>query len=158
MANELTDFINKVIAIANSDQTTRTAITSVMAVHKPRIFEKGLDRNGAKIGVYGTKPISISKSRQARQTGQTYFKGGYSEYKQAIGKNPGFVNLRNTDQMMEDYGIVGAGTTLGFGFQNQLNADKVKWMEDKYNRDIFNLSDAESKVLVTVLESKFNGI
>jgi hypothetical protein len=158
VANEITDFIGKVIAFAKNEQNTRAAITSVMAVHKPRIFEKGLDRNGSQIGVYSTTPISISKKNQARQTGHTYFKGGYDEYKRDIGKNPGFVNLRNTDQMMQDYGIVGSGQSLGFGFQNKNNADKSQWLQDKYDRDIFDLSDGELEVLVTVLETKIASI
>ena len=124
MANEYLQLIDKVNRAIRSERVMRIALSSVLAIHKPRIFEKGLDGTDAKIGTYSTKPISISKKNQARQTGKTYFKGGYAEYKKDIGKNPGFVNLRNTDQMRMDYGLIINGNSYGFGFQNELNYDK----------------------------------
>lgn len=129
----------------------RIALSSVLAIHKPRIFEKGLDGNDAKIGTYSTKPISISKKNQARNTGKTYFKGGYAEYKKDVGKNPGYVNLRNTDQMMQDYGLIISGQSYGMGFQNKLNYDKSQWMQTKYGKDIFDHDDREIQVLTDVL-------
>lgn len=151
MANEITDFINRVNQFVQSDRNIRTAITTTLAVHKPRIFVQGLDSVGARIGTYSTKPASISKSQQARNTGKTYFKGGYAEYKRAVGKNPGYVILRNTDQMYSDYGIVGGNGRYGYGFQNNENYNKSQWMEDKYEKEIFQLSDKELDVLTDVL-------
>lgn len=147
MANEFTDLIKRINDAVTSDRNLRTAITTVMAVHKPRIFEQGFDARGVKIGVYSTKPASISKNNQARDTGKTYFPGGYSEYKKAVGKNPGYVILRNTDQMYADYGIIGNG----FGFQNTENYNKSQWMENKYQKGIFELSNNEIDVLTNVL-------
>lgn len=132
----------------------RVALTTVLAVHKPRIFEKGTDASNAKIGIYSTKPASISKSNQSRQTGKTYFKGGYAEYKTAIGKNPGYVNLRNTDQMMMDYGMITSGGKFGLGFQNPLNYNKSQWMQDKYDKNIFDHTDSELNLLADVLKAE----
>lgn len=129
----------------------RIALSSVLAIHKPRIFEKGLDGTDAKIGTYSTKPISISKKNQARNTGKTYFRGGYAEYKKEIGKNPGFVNLRNTDQMRMDYGLIINGTSFGFGFQNELNYKKSQWIEEKYDKSIFDNDSKELDILADVL-------
>lgn len=151
VANELVSLVNKINNAIRSEMVMRTAISTVLAVHKPRIFEKGLDGSGAKIGTYGTNPISISKKNQARQTGKTYFKGGYAEYKKDIGKNPGYVNLRNTDQMMMDYGIVQNGNQFGLGFQNKMNYDKSIWMQDKYDKQIFDHTQQEINILTTVL-------
>jgi len=156
VANELTALINKINDAIKSDKHQRTALTTTLAIHKPRIFQQGLDANGSKIGTYGTNPISISKKRQARNTGKTYFKGGYAEYKSAIGKNQGFVNLRNTDQMMTDYGLVFNGGKFGFGFQNDINGDKSAWMTEKYQKDIFALSDSEVDVLANTLVAQLN--
>jgi hypothetical protein len=131
-------------------------LVTTLAAHKPRIFEKGQDSSGSKIGTYSTTPASISKKNQARQTGRTYFPGGYAQYKTAVGKNPGYVNLRNTDQMMMDYGIVQNGKTFGFGFQNEENANKSQWMQEKYDKDIFMLSDSELEVMADVLVSNLD--
>jgi hypothetical protein len=157
MANEYMNLVNKLNDAIRSEKNTRIALTTTMAVHKPRIFEQGLDSKGQKIGTYGTKPISISKKNQARQTGHTYFPGGYAEYKTDIGKNPGFVNLRNTDQMMMDYGIVGNSSSgFGFGFQNDANSNKADWMTDKYDKEIFAASDKEVDTFVNTLLFQVN--
>lgn len=156
VANEYVDLINKINGAIRSEQNLRVALTTVMAIHKPRIFNQGQDSTGSKIGTYSTTPISISKKNQARNTGKTYFKGGYAEYHGAIGKGGSNVVLRNTDQMMIDYGIVFSGGKFGFGFQNGLNANKSGWMTDKYDKEIFQLSDSEVDVLGNVLVEQLN--
>src|SRR5690606_1535918 len=102
-----------------SDKAMRTALTSVLSIHKPRIFQSGRDSSKSQIGTYSTNPISISKKNQARNTGKTFFKGGYAEYKNAIGKG-GPVNFRNTEQMQMDYGIIASNGKFGFGFTNSV--------------------------------------
>lgn len=150
---KIADRVNKAI---RSDKSKRTALTTTLAIHKQRIFVNGLDANGSKIGSYGTNPISIAKSRQARNTGKTYFKGGYSEYKSAIGKNPGYVNLTNTGQLQSDYGLVVSGDTYGFGFQNTENSNKSDWMSEKYQKEIFEISDSELDVFMDVYLDELN--
>lgn len=152
VANELRAIIDKVNKAIRSERTTRIAVSTVFAFHKPRIFERGLDANNSQIGQYSTKPASVSKKQQARNTGRTYFPGGYSEYKSAVGKNPGFVILRNTDQMYADYGIIQRGNKFGLGFQNKTNYDKSQWMQDKYDKDIFDHSEQELELLAKTLE------
>lgn len=152
--NEYTAIINKLNAAIKNEQFQRVAATTVLVPYKKRIFSEGKDAQGQKIGAYGTKPISISKKNQARQTGKTYFAGGYAEYKNAIGKNPGFVNLRNTDQMMMDLGLIKNGANFAFGFQNDLNGDKSKWMDEKYQKDIFNVSQAEIDLFANTFKAQ----
>lgn len=149
--DELKKFVEKVNRAIRSPGPKKIALTTTLAKHKPRIFEQGQDDSGAKIGTYSNNPISISSKNQARNTGQTYFPGGYAQYKSAVGKNPGYVILRNTDQMYADYGLIQNGDEFGFGFQNDFNADKSGWMEDKYDKEIFSLSDDELNVFVNVL-------
>ena len=151
MANEFASLIDRINRAARSDRNLRIALTSTLAIHKPRIFKDGFDSRGQKIGTYSTNPASIGKKQQARQTGRTYFKGGYAEYKTAIGKNPGYVNLRNTDQMMMDYGIVGSSLNYCFGFQNSENFEKSQWMQNKYQKPIFDISKNEIDTLSNVL-------
>lgn len=154
MANEFTAILQKINSAIRSDRNMRIALTTVLAVHKPRIFEQGFDAKGNQIGTYSTKPASISKSKQARNTGKTYFPGGQAEYKRAIGKNPGYVILDDTGQMKADYGLVGSGLDWGFGFQNDFNYDKSQWMEKKYFKFIFDLSRNEENILADVLEKQ----
>jgi hypothetical protein len=156
VANEFTDLIKKIKDAASSDKNLRVSLSTTLAVHKPRIFATGFDAKNTKIGSYSTKPISISKKQQARQTGKTFFKGGYAEYKKAVGKNPGFVNFRNTDQMHADYGLIGSGGKYGFGFQNNENYKKSQWLESKYKKEIFDLTQKEIDVLSDTLIEQIN--
>lgn len=139
--------------LLGNERALIAAANSVLAAQKDRIFTKGNATDGSKIGTYGTKPISISRSRQARQTGKTYFRGGYREYKSLIGKEASFVNLQDTGQMMMDLGttVLGRGE-VGIGFSNQFNADKSNWAQDKYNKEIFSTSDSEDDLFDKVIQ------
>lgn len=154
MANELQQIMDRINRVVRSDKPMRAALSTVLAIHKRRIFEQGKDASGAKIGTYSTKPISISRKNQARNTGQTHFKGGYSQYKSAIGKNPGFVNFRNFDHMMGDYGIIVNGDKFGYGFQNSFNYQKSQWLQDKYDKNVFDLSEQELNILADTLKAE----
>lgn len=146
MAKEIEELIERINRAVRSEKAMRTALTSVMSKHKPRVFESGQDAKNSKIGEYSTKPISIAKDQQARNTGKTYFAGGYAEYKRAIGKG-GTVNFRNTDQMQMDYQIIAQGGQFAFGFQNPENWNKSQWLQDKYDKDVFDLTDDELQIL-----------
>lgn len=135
------------------------AVNSVMAMQKKRIFEDGKASNDSKIGTYGTKPISISKGRQAKQTGKTRFRGGYREYKSLTGKEAGFVNLQDTGQMMMDLGTTLVGRNeVGIGFSNTFNADKSEWNETKYKKEIFATTESEDDLFIKVLEFELGKI
>lgn len=148
--------LNKMIV---NDRAGVAAVNSVLAQQKKRIFQQGKDSSGGKIGTYSTNPISISKKNQARNTGKTYFPGGYRQYKSLTGKGSNTVNLRNTDQMMMDLGttVIKKGQ-YGIGFSNQFNADKAEWNEDKYDKDIFSTTNAEDNTFVRVFEFEINKI
>lgn len=155
MAGEYDKLIRNLNSLITDDRIARTALSSVLPIHKKRIFESGQDGNNAKIGTYSTKPISIAKKNQSRQTGHTYFKGGYAQYKSEVGKNPGFVNLRNTDQMQMDYGLMTLGQEeFGFGFTNSENFNKTQWNEEKYKKSIFVLTQQEQDTLQKLIEQQ----
>lgn len=151
---ELIDEINK---MSQEEKIYLSAINTVMAAQKKRIFQEGKSASEAKIGEYGTKPISIAKKNQAKNTGKTYFKGGYREYKSLVGKGSSFVNLRNKDQMMIDLGTTIVGPKeYGIGFQNEINGSKKEWMEKKYSKDIFGTTEAEDNLFISVIEFEIN--
>lgn len=159
MADEFSVMISELNQITKTDRAMRTALNTVLAEQKRRIFSSGNDANNAQIGTYSTKPISIAKKDQAKQTGKTHFEGGYAEYKTLIGRNPGKVILRNTDQMMMDYGVLVLGQDkYGLGFTNDTNGDKSEWMEEKYQKDIFAESEFEGQIVENVLNQELDRI
>lgn len=146
MAKEIEDLIKRINKAVKSEKAMRVALTTVLAVHKERIFKGGQDSSGSEIGKYSTKPTSIARNRQARDTGHTNFPGGYAQYKQEMGKG-GNKNYRNFDQMMMDYGIIQDGDQFGFGFQNSLNYNKSQWLQDMDDKDVFDLAQKELNLL-----------
>lgn len=156
MAKELRKLIQNLNQVLKSDRVLRTALTTTLAEHKQRIFTDGKDSTGGKIGSYSTDPIYISNKSSARKfSGKgRFFKGGYNQYKQAIGKNPGFVNLENTGNMMKDYTLLALGKKWGFGFNNSKNADLSYYNEEHFNKKIFELTSEEEDLLIDSIEEK----
>jgi hypothetical protein len=148
--------LNKMII---NDRAGIAAVNSVLAQQKKRIFQHGKSSSGAKIGSYSTTPISISKKNQSRNTGKTYFPGGYRQYKSLTGKGSNTVNLRNTDQMMMDLGttVVKKGQ-YGIGFNNQFNADKAEWNEERFDKEIFATTTQEDNTFMRVYEFEIGKI
>lgn len=141
-----------------NDRIGLAAVNTVMASQKKRIFQDGKDSSNATIGQYSTNPISISRKNQAKNTGKTYFKGGYREYKSLLGKGTN-VNLRNTDQMMQDLGtsVVGKGE-YGIEFNNEFNGKKAGWNEEHFGKEIFTTSDQEDNLFVDTFQFEINKI
>lgn len=127
--------MNRVNRAILSDRAKRTALTSTLSKHKPRIFESGRDENGNTIGKYSPK---------------------YAAYKSKIGRNPGFVNLQLSGQMMADYGLIVNGDQYAFGFQNSANAEKMGYMQDKYDKGIAHLSEDELELFGNVLNDEIS--
>lgn len=151
--------ISEVNRMLQTDRIMTAAMNSVLAKQKERIFQEGKDSAGGKIGSYSTRPISISRSRQSRNTGKTHFKGGYREYKSLTGKGASTVNLRDTDQMMQDLGTHVLGRNeYGIGFTNSFNKDKADWNEAHFRKDIFSTTENEDQVVTNVIEFELNKI
>lgn len=156
MANEILNIVLKQNAAIKSERARRVAVNTVFDIHRRRIFEQGLAVDGGKIGTYSTNPTRVSKSKQARDTGQTFFPGGYAQYKSMVGKNPGYIILRNFDQMYADYGVIQSGSNLALGFQNNLNYKKARWNEERKGKEIFSHNKKEIDLLMEVLKFEMN--
>lgn len=153
MANGWDQVIEKTNKALKTDNAIRAGVSTVLALQKQRIFTEGKDSKGNQIGTYSTEPASISKKNQARQTGKTYFPGGYAEYKTAIGKNPGYVNLQNTSQMALDYSMQIGDGEYGIGFNNEFNYNKSEWVEKHFDKEIFFESEKERNAMLNVMEA-----
>lgn len=130
MADELLNISNKVNEAIRSDRVIRIALSTTLAAQKSRIFEKGLKTSGAKIGKYSKK---------------------YGEYKRKLGRNPGFINFRLTDAMMNDYQIIATKKDeYGLGFRDPFNADKADWLQEKFGT-VFDINDQELELFTNVM-------
>jgi hypothetical protein len=131
------ELLNISIKVANgvkSDRIRRIALGTTLALEKDRIFSKGQNEDGGQIGKYSKK---------------------YGEKKSKMGRNPGYVNFRLTDQLMNDYGMVVEGDQYAFGFQNAANGQKAGFLTDRYG-DVFHVSNQELEVFSEVLLSELD--
>lgn len=125
-------FDDDMISKQTFEKASRVAALSCFAIHKPRIFEKGENAEGGKIGQY----VPSGKVKKMKE-----------------GHESAFVNLSDTEQMKKDYEPNTTGT-VGFGFSNQFNFDKATWNESRYQALIFALTDREEEVYIRVLAAE----
>lgn len=148
--NGLITRINKAL---DTSAVLKATASTLLAVQKERVFEKGETALESKIGNYSTKPFSISKNSQVRKTGKSYYKGGYKEYKGAVGLDNSKVNLFATGQLSDDYSVIEiSNNEIGLGFKNDLNNKKAEGNEKRFKAEIFKTSDPEKEIIRNTIE------
>ncbi len=108
-----------------AEKITRAVALTCKAVLEERVFasEGGRKTDGSLIGVY-------SKAYYARRVKEK-------------GRTNKDINLTYTGQMFQDLSVgVGDNGSYTVGFQNQFNADKAGWMEERFGT-IFQISENE---------------
>src|SRR6478736_5262618 len=113
----------------------RIAALTVFAVHKPRIFEQGKAADGTSIGKYSP---------------------GYKAKRKSLGKETAFVNLEFYGSMKKDYQVTKSGI-VGFGFSNQVEAEKADKNENHFKKVIFDLTNAEAELYTKTLDELIFG-
>ena len=112
----------------------REVALKMLGVTTDRIFTLGKDANNSNIGTYSEGYIKTRKRKG---------KGSSSK-----------VTLQFTQQMRNDFSVVQSGKNLGLGFKNSKNADKSRFVEDTYNKEIFGHTPQE----IVILEKEYGKI
>lgn len=132
---------------------------------KIRIFENGKATNNSEIGKYSEKPIRVSQNRfinkanfipagKGKKTAE--LKGGYKELKQKQGLKSSTVNLEYTGELKNSIATNTHDQGFKIGFTNRENSKKAKHLEDKYKKNVFQLSESEKQQITNAIveESK----
>ena len=138
--------------LANSRQLVGAASAVGRAQHK-RIFQKGLDDEGAAIKPeYSTNPIYISKSQTPKATTAGKYELGYKEFKAKLGRGKMVLfrffaqaylgSLVRPDVQFSDRGVV---ITSGFNYTPANPKGKVDALLDKYD-NAFKFSGEEEQL------------
>lgn len=120
--DELNNSIAALTELIQSGNLDREVALAMLPMTATRIFEAGLDANGAPIGKYTKGYI-----RQRRR------KGWGSSDK---------VILQLTQEMRNDFQVIVDGG-IGLGFSTKVNGDKSRWVEKTYKKDIFQHTESE---------------
>ena len=119
----LKELAGRMLTLQEADSLLREISTTMLAITRERIHEAGLNANGSSIGEYSDRYLKLRESSNLGSDRQ--------------------VKLFFTGQMQNDYSVVDiSDTEYGLGFQNQFNADKADWAEDKFGK-IYALTDSE---------------
>jgi hypothetical protein len=142
---KLIDDLNE---LRDTDKVLRSVLSTMQVVISDRIFERGEDANGGSIGSYSTKKTSISKKRQSRNTGHSYFAKGYKQYKEEVGLDSSKVTLVDSGQMRDDWSVIRVDDkSYKLGFKNELNSLKAEGNQTRFNKEIFAQSAQEDRIL-----------
>lgn len=126
-ANKLKGLIKKLDILAKTDKIERRVFQTMLGVTSERIFSKGLDANNSEIGKYSKGYI---KTRAKNNLGTS-----------------SKVILQFKGTMVNDFSLIVDGNTYGLGFKNTLNADKSRWVEDTYDKEIFKHTQEEEQLV-----------
>lgn len=153
--------IDQKIRELNSDRILRTAVFAVNEARIKRIFEKGQNSGGGKIGNYNsTKPIYVSPEDAPRavnkrgKTGKAIKSGYYPSYKvfrQAMGRESGFINLRLNNELQSDL----ANAQLSKTSSAIAGVNPIKVSNTEYN---VTLKKPINQKKIEVLEGRFGNI
>lgn len=133
-----------------------------------RIFQNGIKTDGSKIGTYDTtKPLYVSDAQapkkvnhrgKTRKKIETGYYQNYKAFRQAMGRESSFVNIRLNNDLQSDFSnqelskgsnkVASAkpieinSTTFITALKRDENVKKKEGLEAKYGT-IFNLTEAE---------------
>lgn len=138
--------------------------TKVRDDMQQRIFERGIDGSGKKIGVYSTKPAYFTR-KQFKKTGafkprgknsnkstfknknprkSMYIAQGYKGLKAVQGYRSDYVNFSYSNQLRNQFGTrLAAEKNLVVLKLDAINANKTQWLEDKYGKQSFKHTEGE---------------
>jgi hypothetical protein len=148
------------------------AVKALEGELKVRVFRRGLDKNGRKIGKYSTRPFYLSlrgarkkygsqiplggKKGRGKNSKRSTFKngkerrsrfygGGYKEFRGDVGRQTGAVDLNLSGDLRSS---LTSGKRKGggvLGFTNQEAKDKASANEKRFNSAIFEVTETESR-------------
>lgn len=125
--------ISQLNNLIRTDKMDRAVLLTVHQQVLDRIFEKGQDANKSQIGTYSESYI---KQR---------VKNNWPRSRKVI--------LQATRQMVQDFSLITiARGKYGSGFKNSINGKKRRWLEKKYSKKIFELTNDELALIPKLYE------
>lgn len=157
------EFIKKLdskIALLQKGEALQRAVLAINTERTARIFERGLNTSGSKIGNYNaTKPVYINPN-DAPKGGNQVGKSGkkikslyypsYKAFRSAMGRESNFVNVRLNNELQNDLGngalskgasgivkpspIKISNTKYRITLKKDINIKKVEGLEKKFGK------------------------
>lgn len=111
---------------------TRVVATGIISTVHNRIHIQGKAADGSPIGSYENNYLRLRERKYNRLEGKK-------------------VVLSLTRQMENDFSaVVTQNGTWGLGFKNSLNADKSKWVQDHFEKNVYDLTAEEKDMALEI--------
>ena len=128
-----------------------TVANDFLADFSERVFEDGLDSKGQKIGTYSERPFKLKPEELKGYAGllpvgrlkNTYFKGGYKEFREKLGREGDFVNLDLTGSLRLSVKVGQKNGKIAVGIIGKSEVKKARDNEQHFGKDIFSPSKKE---------------
>ena len=140
-------------------------MADLMAMHKKRVFDLGLNSDGVQIGEYSTDPAYFSKSafirksafkqqgkekkgkfKNGKERKSMFIATGYSGFRQIQGREIDHVNSKYSGDLERSFQIVKIGESVYYGTTNQGASDKFAGMTSRYG-EIYPLTKQEKEFM-----------
>lgn len=123
----VTDVITEKLAkLADREYLLRPVAFDVIDLMTRRIHGQGLASNGGLIGNYSPGYL------------------GYRERKANRGGDPKVI-VSLTRQLENDWSVIATNKGYGIGFLNELNFNKSQWVQETYQKRIFDMTTGEKE-------------
>ena len=89
------------------------------------------------------------KFKNGKPRKSSYFGGGYKEFRQAVKRQNGYVDLNLSGQLFFDVRVFKIrGGFLEIAIQNRDSIDKARGNEKRFSKDIFSISEKEAAATI----------
>ncbi len=144
-------------------------MAELMAIHKKRIFDDGLDTNGNSLGEYSTNEMYVSKDQfirksafkplgkpnkqGKRKTNKTMFLAkGYTELRDIQGRKTNHKNLKYSGSLEAGTNVVKNENSVMYGTTSPAESIKFEALEEKY--EVFGLTISEKEFLKSEIQDQ----
>ena len=118
-----------VATIRDTDAMLRTVATTTIPLIRVRVHVDGNDSDNQPIGNYSDPYLKVRQGVKYNRTADPK------------------VILSLTRQMENDLSVIDLDSGYGIGYKNEFNYQKSQWLEEKYKKNIFQLSKNEIDLL-----------
>jgi hypothetical protein len=162
-----TRLLNKLSVLRDPRPLLRSVAIDVLPLITARIHEDGQAADGTQIGTYSSEymkvrtgnygnsgKVSRGKRKGALKDAGVYSRGKHKESRPQYHRSSDrkiIVSL--TRQLENDWSVIATPSGWGIGFKNPLNAQKMKWVEQRKGKKIAALTSGEKDYALNRLKA-----
>ena len=179
------ELVGKLKQLQERDQLLRAVATNVLMTMKERIHKDGVAADGSQIGTYSDGYMKVrtgnfknaDRYTRGKKAGKTKNSGVFTEAVIRLNKETGVftgeekvgkarprynrtgdtkVICSLTRNMENDIKVLPTKDGYGIGYSNDVNGEKVGWLEETYQKPIFTIGDLERTVITETIQTYLN--